>query len=67
MLPVDASLGPRPEPLTSFFVPETELVLPAALLGQVHLIRNNVTHTAHTHTARARAHTHTHTHTHTHC
>ena len=34
MLPLDASLQPRPEPLTSFFVPDTELVLPAELLGK---------------------------------
>jgi len=38
MLPVDASLQPRPEPLTSFFVPDTELVLPAELLGKTLLV-----------------------------
>ena len=38
ILPRDASLQPRPEPLTSFFVPDTELVLPAELLGKILLV-----------------------------
>jgi len=38
ILPVDASLQPRPEPLTSFFVPDSELVLPAEFLGKTLLV-----------------------------
>jgi hypothetical protein len=38
ILPVDTSLQPRPEPLTSFFVPDSELVLPAEFLGKTLLV-----------------------------
>lgn len=38
LLPVDASLQPRPEPLKSFFVPDSELVLPAEFLGKTLLV-----------------------------
>jgi len=35
MLPADPSLEERPQPITSLFVPDSDLVLPSELLGKV--------------------------------
>ena len=43
MLPADDALGTRPEPLTSLFVPDTDMCLPAELLGKTLLIWDFVT------------------------